>query len=102
MVDCHVALACPSRFFGATDQAVKADTSDYRICLLQNLIDFGSILKHRLVFERPEWLVCLFNDDCFGRYLEASLHDSCKAGLCVKVAATGYCGFGCQYVRPLQ
>jgi hypothetical protein len=32
MVDCCVAVACPSRFSSATDQAMKADTSDCRQC----------------------------------------------------------------------
>jgi hypothetical protein len=66
MVDCRVALACPSRFFGATDQAVKADTSDCRqswqstaFVYYKTVSAFGSIVKHRLVFEKPEWLVCV-------------------------------------------
>jgi len=32
--------------------------------------------------------------DCFGRYVEALLRDSCKAGLYVKIAAIEYCGVG--------
>jgi len=38
--------------------------------------------------------VYVLNYDCFGRYVEALLHDSCKTGLCVKVADIGYCGVG--------
>ena len=52
MVDCCVALACPSRFFSATDQAAKADTSDFRHCwqstafvYYKTVSVFGSILK---------------------------------------------------------
>jgi hypothetical protein len=100
MVDCCVALACPSRFFRATDQIMKAGTSDCRQCwhstafVYYKIVSaFRSIFKHRLVFERSEWLVCIFNFHYFGRYLEAFYMIAVRWDFnCVKVAATGYCG----------
>jgi hypothetical protein len=109
MVDCCVALACPFGCFSATDQVMKADTSDCRqfwqsttFVYYKIVSPFRSIFKHRLVFGRSEWLVCVFNFDCFGRYLEALLHDSCKVGLCVKVAATGSCGVSWRHIWPIK